>query len=438
MPYRFDIFVQLPHLLTMASVNFLYRSAKDKGFLNLRLLHRVVGDEFPKGHKDFVVGGKTKLQVTKHYWEKEHSQKRPKDIQVSNRQTEVKKELNNIENHILNAFNSSDPLAIDKKWLQDQMEAYYNPSKDDDSRTPNGLIDYIEFYIDGQKNHVSEGTIKKSNVIKQMMIKFQDSKDHRLLIKDINLDFKRDFESFLLQKGYAYNTISRALKFAKTVARHAYSQGIETSRQLNSIKTKTKESERIHLSFEELEKIKKKEFKEEHLQIAKDWLLISCFTGQRISDFMRFNKGMIRQKGDKYLLEFKQKKTGKDMTIPLLKQVKEVLAQRAGDFPRVLPDQKYNNYIKTVCSRAGLKDMVWGSKKVEVSKGEYRKQAKYYEKWELVTSHIGRRSFATNYHGKVPLTHLMTITGHHTERNLIAYLGKGDEEKAMDAFKYFE
>ena len=421
---------------SMASINFLYRSTKERAFLNLRLLYRVHSEKYKTGFKDFTVGSKTKLEVTKHYWNKEHFQKRAKDIQISNRQTEINQELNKIENHILKAFHRISPELVNRAWLNKQLEEYYNPQEL--SKTPEALLEYIDLYIEGQKNHLTEGTVKKSKVIKGMMRKFQATKEKLILVKDVDLEFKREFEHFSLEKGYAYNTIANALKFAKTVARHAYSQGVDTSRQLNSIKIKTKESDKIHLSIEELEMIKEKHFEEEHLQLARDWLLISCFTGQRISEFMRFEKTMVRQKGEGYLLEFRQKKTGKDMTIPLLKQVREILEQRGGEFPEALPDYKYNQYIKQVCKRAGLNNQVWGSKKVKIAEKEYRKKSMYYEKWELVTSHIGRRSFATNYYGEVPLSHLKTITGHQTERNFIAYLGKGDEEKAIDALKYFD
>lgn len=431
----------------MASVNFLYRSTKPKAFLNLRLLYRITDEQHLKGYQDFTIGGKTKLEVSKQYWEKEHPQirfKRTNNIDELNRiqdlkekQNNISQELNKLEAHILQTFNLTDPEKVTKIWLQKIIDDYYNPAKAKEKK-PEDLISYVNIYIEERKEHVSPATVKKYNVIKQMLVKFQDSQSHTLLLKDINLAFKKDFETFMLEKGYAYNTIARAIKFTKTVARHAYSQGLETSRQLDSIKTKTKESEKIYLTFQELEKIKNKALKKEHLEIARDWLIISCFTGQRISDFMRFKKDMIRKKDNKFLLEFTQKKTGKIMTIPLLKQVREILEKRNGEFPRALPDPKYNEYIKVVCKKAGLKEEVWGSKKIEVAEKQFRKKDDFYEKWKLVSSHIGRRSFATNYYGEVPLSHLKTITGHHTERNFMAYLGKGDEEKAIDALKYFD
>ena len=59
----------------MATVNFLYRSTKEKAPLNLRLLFR-------HDDKDYVLGAKTQFQVSKHYWAKEHPLKPiPKRLQ---------------------------------------------------------------------------------------------------------------------------------------------------------------------------------------------------------------------------------------------------------------------------------------------------------------------------------------------------------------------
>ena len=45
----------------------------------------------------------------------------------------------------------------------------------------------------------------------------------------------------------------------------------------------------------------------------------------------------------------------------------------------------------------------------------YRKKTGIYKKHELVSSHICRRSFATNLYGKIDTLTIMKITGHKTE-----------------------
>ena len=81
----------------MASVNFLYRSTKDKAPLTLRLLYR-------HKDKDFVFGSKVKYEVEKGYWKIHY--KNTRDATIRNKQTEVNAELQKIENFILNAFKS--------------------------------------------------------------------------------------------------------------------------------------------------------------------------------------------------------------------------------------------------------------------------------------------------------------------------------------------
>ena len=60
-----------------------------------------------------------------------------------------------------------------------------------------------------------------------------------------------------------------------------------------------------------------------------------------------------------------------------------------------------------------------------------------YSKNELVTSHIGRRSFATNNYGKIPTPLLMSATGHTTEKMFLEYIGKTETDRAMQLAEYF-
>jgi hypothetical protein len=49
-----------------------------------------------------------------------------------------------------------------------------------------------------------------------------------------------------------------------------------------------------------------------------------------------------------------------------------------------------------------------------------------FEKWQLITSHVCRRSFATNFYAdqKYPTALLMNITAHSTEKQFLEYIGK--------------
>lgn len=418
----------------MAAVNYLYRSKREKSFLNLRLL-------FTHNNTNHVIGGKTQLEVSKLYWDKYHSQKSPKDIDIKNLQIEVNSELNKIENHVLKAFNNSNPESINKTWLSNQLDLYYNPPKKSKA-LPKSLLPYFEFYLKERKNELAEQTLKNYTVVKRLIEKYESSIEKSIKIIDVDSVFKTSFEAFCIEKGYSINTIARAIHTIKAVCKHAMYNGLEISSQLERIKLKEVKVDKIYLTFDELEALEKLNKKQlnESLINARDWLIISCYTGQRVSDFMRFNKDQIRIEKGKHLIEFTQKKTGKNMTVPLHPKVLKILKKRKGNFPRAISSQKYNEYIKLICEKAKINEKLKGSKLIKVKgddKFPYRKQVDNYRKWELVTSHIGRRSFATNFYGQIPTSFLIYVTGHKTEQMFLNYIGKSNKDLAMEITNYF-
>jgi integrase len=420
----------------MASINFLFRSTKDKANLSVRLLFR-------HNAKDYVFGAKTKEEVSKYYWSKQHK-KKSKDIGITNQQTEINNKLNKIENHVLKAFNSVHPEVITKDWLTSQIYYYYN-SPNENKEIPKDLINYIDFYIEERKERVKKNTIKNLKVFKNKLKQFENYRKKQITINEVNENFKNEFVKYCKEEIYAFSTLERDVKYIKTLCMHANFLGIETHFQLPKLKyeidqDKTK-VEKIYLTFEDLTKIENvsKNQLTDSLENAKDWLIISCYSGQRISDFMRFSKEQIRVEDGKQLLEFTQKKTGKNMTVPLHSKVLEILKKRNGKFPYKISDQKYNGFIKKVCELAEINQPTKGSKIKETEKdsGTFRKQSGIYKKYELVTSHIGRRSFASNFYGKIPTTYLIYITGHSTEKMFLNYIGKSNKDLALEITKYF-
>jgi integrase len=444
---QIEYFCIVQNFNTMATVNFLYRSTKDKANLQIRLLYRF-------NDTDFVFGANTKFETTKDYWSKDHKRK-SRDIILTNKQTEVNTELNKIENHVLISFNAFSPDAINKDWLQNEIDHYYNPPQEAEE-LPKRLLKYFDYFIECKKNEITVGTLKKYNVSKHLLQRYELDKRTAIQIIDVNEKFKLDFEKYCLKHNYAPNTISKDLRTIKTVCNHAKHNGIITSHQLETIKTPNYKTEKIYLTFEELQKIENidKRRLNDNYDNAKDWLIISCYTGQRISDFMRFTKDMIRYEKNKDgvlkpFIEFTQVKTDKIMTVALHPKVIEILEKRNGNFPKVISDPKYNLYIKQVCRIAKITEKIKGSKLNDLNKEEaekkskkedvkqYRKESGIFPKWELITSHIGRRSFATNFYGTIPTTYLMNVTGHSTEVMFLNYLGKSNKDLAMGITSYF-
>lgn len=405
----------------MATINFFIQSESTPAGIYIRLREGRAVD----------AKAKTKYVVNPSDWS--DSKGKPRNSNDASFK-KLDEDLISLKDKLLKHYNKSvDSQAINTQWLKD----FINPPQND-GEVPAKLIAYIDYYTKHKKNEIGSSTFKRNSVYKHLIERFEKEAQREYFIKDVNADFKLRFEAYCVENKYAHNTIARTVKFIKTICYHALNNGIETHFQLKSIAVKLKKVEKIYLSEKEIKAIEEKIFDVDYLENARDWLIISCETGQRVSDFLRFAKEMIRYEKNrkgirKPLVEFTQVKTGKNMALPLSKRVLEILKKRKGEFPRQISDQRYNEYIKEVCKRAELTEKVRGSK---LNSETSRKEAGIYPKYELVTSHIGRRSFATNYYGKIPTALLMAATGHSTEASFLEYIGKSKTEQAKELADY--
>ena len=410
----------------MASIYLLLQSKKSPAVIYIRL----------RDGRTLDIKAKTNYHIDPINWdevEQRPTKKALKDIHIANLDTD----LATLKTDLLKEYNNSKgKKVVDADWLRN----FINPPQEQEKH-PDKLVDYIDTFIEFKKADVKSSTVTKCNVIKHLLMRYEKETKTTLYIRDIDAKFKMDFEKYCIKVGYAPNTTARNIRFIKTFCRHAKANGVETHYQLDSIKAKYHKVENIYLDEKEIAAIEKIESKKltEGLENARDWLLISCYCGQRVSDFLRFDKSMIRYEKNKAgelkpLIEFTQVKTEKIMTIPLHKKIIEIMKKYDGNFPRKISDQKYNEHIKKVCEAAEINQPTHGTlfdHKIR------EKVTKDYPKHLMVSSHIGRRSFASNNYGKIPTSFLMYITGHTTEAMFLTYIGKSNKDIAMELTNYF-
>jgi integrase len=213
---------------------------------------------------------------------------------------------------------------------------------------------------------------------------------------------------------------------------------------LKAIRVKNKELPPIYLTEKEIKKIASVKLPHDYLRNARNSLIISCYTAQRVSDLKRNSVKNIRYIDDVPYLDFIQEKTETPVSLPLHPAVMKIIEENGGKFPRAISNDKYNDYIKKVCQLAGIDEEVVGSKAevFKVKRGDRmvnvtRKKHGKFAKWELVSSHIGRRSFASNHFGKIPTPIIMAATGHRSESSFLKYIGKSRAEMASMLAEYW-
>ncbi len=180
----------------------------------------------------------------------------------------------------------------------------------------------------------------------------------------------------------------------------------------------------IYLSQQEVNELEALDLaNNKRLECVRDLFLVGCYTGLRYSDYSILKPEQIKDG----FIETPQIKTGESVVIPIHPTVEKILAKYNGNLPRSISNQKTNEYLKELgkllpsLSSTISKTFTKGGTRVTVN----------YSKWELLSSHTARRSFATNeYLAGTPEITIMAITGHRTEKAFLRYIKLTPKEHA--------
>ncbi|CAM3401110.1 phage integrase SAM-like domain-containing protein [Zobellia roscoffensis] len=334
--------------------------------------------------------------------------------------------------------------SISSKWLKNIILDYFNEPKTKDSQA---LIPYAWKFVDslssstyrrnGQRLPYTQNTIDKYKNFVRQLESFEQYLKRPIDINHVDEDFTNSFLAYLTdQKDLSINTKGRFVKRLKTIIADSEVNGKIVNPKYKLIKGFEDVTIVTYLNFEELDKIVATKMPTDRLKHAKNWLIIGCYTAQRISDLFRMRKEMIvEHDGMKYIV-LKQFKTSKKVMIPIHYRVENVLKQYGNDFPPNFHDNEKSNrttlssLMKEVCELACINDTV---------KGRYNGVIGYYPKYKLIQNHTCRRSFATNFYGLKDWTTpmIMEITGHETEKNFKKYIDREDFTLSQQAAKNF-
>ncbi|MCT3728207.1 tyrosine-type recombinase/integrase [Elizabethkingia anophelis] len=398
--------------------------------------------------RDLKLRTSTDLIINSNDWSTDT--KFPKQNNPQNKN--LSKQLRELSNHILNEYNSDFATGriFDSFWLKEKINKFFNRIEENTDDTI--FLNYLHNFIDFKRSTSSytNCTLRKYNNLRDRFIQYQKKKKKTFIINDIGAKTLIDFKNFLIiECNLMETTAVRFIKNLKTVIFDAETNGKQIHHQIRGFSTGTTNTEyKVFLSFDEIEKIKEVHSLNTDWNIARDWLIAGCYLGQRVSDLLRMTKKMIYTKVDSEgnsfrFIEIKQQKTGEKVVIPIHNEVESILEKYNGDFPPVFANNfdsnavLFNRHIKKVCELAGIYEMITGKVYNETKK---KNEIVDTEKYNLVSSHVCRRSFATNFYGNKMFTtpQLMAITGHKTESMFLNYIGKTADDWAMQTAKAFK
>jgi integrase len=399
----------------MTNVTYKLRSPKGSTAQMIYLVYRF-------GRNDKLAYS-TRLKIVPAYWNKEKM--RVRNVTEALGKDNINNRLNELqtvtETHVIEL--KSKGKQITKEALKKFLNNYTNNQYTNNENTLHG---FVGAFLKRNKTRVNPITgkiisykVQREHERTYFYLKdFEKVKNKGIALdfEDITLDFYTDFTAYLQGLKLSVNTIGHKIQTLKVWLNEATERGINASQQYKSHRFKaiTEETENIYLTNAELEQLYNHKFATESLTRVRDMFLIGAFTGLRFSDFTSITADNIRLN----TLHIEQQKTGKAVAIPLHPIVLNIWRKHGEKLPKNISNQKFNEYIKEVCKQAGID----GNEQKSITKGGFRVK-KTYKKYELVSSHTARRSFATNlYLSGFPTLSIMQITGHRTESAFMKYI----------------
>lgn len=292
--------------------------------------------------------------------------------------------------------------------------------------TVDDFIEYAPKRMQDNGKPLSRGTLWQYGQMRRSLAEFAKScKKKDWQIKEVNKTFYDSYVEFLYGLGYKMNTVGKHIKNLKAAINSlpAQQRNICELIEYKKCKKLAEDVDNVYLNEEELNTLANIELTEVQDRVRDQFLLLA-WTGCRYSDLPQISA--INRKGN--VLKIEQTKTGATPAIPLFPEVERIFAKydNGNTMPPVIENQAFNRAIKEICRLAGFMSQ---ESVTHTINGKRVKD--FYEKWELVSAHTARRSFATNlYKRGFPTIGIMKLTGHKTEKAFHTYIKVNAEENA--------
>lgn len=270
-------------------------------------------------------------------------------------------------------------------------------------------------------------TIRNYKTANMYLNGFLKQKRSKTALSDVDLAFYDKFVQYLINvRGLRINSVGQIIRVLKLFLSSAAEIGIDVNPAFKTkrFKAPTELTDKVYLSEQELNEIYQLDLSSiPRLENVRDLFLVGAWTGLRFQDFSTLKPENFVDDS----IRINTNKTGKFVEIPLHPVVRSIFNKHNGKLPRSVQNQQMNRNLRELCSM--LKCLQSVHMITSIKAGERKTES--FKKYELISTHTARRSFATNlYKAECPVRSIMAITGHKTETSFRAYIRLNESEHA--------
>ena len=255
------------------------------------------------------------------------------------------------------------------------MLSLYKNNKNYDSSS------FLDFYQEIVDEARLKGKIRTANTQDKYIKKLREFTSH-VSFSDLSIQFAKDYEKWMLERGNKVNTVASNFKAIFSVINKAVKIGIISQNPIKGFQIITENTQKDSLTFEEISKLSdlKIPLRFKGMIKSRDMFLFSFYTaGMRFSDICRLRWENIVDNEISYTMNKSRTRAGAKRTLPLVPKAISIVEKYKGKDPlfvfpplygmdkRSLEDVEQQLYIsnnatnrslRIVCEKADIKKWV--------------------------------------------------------------------------------
>lgn len=290
-----------------------------------------------------------------------------------------------------------------------------------------------DVFLESKKGEFRPHSFAKFNALAKHLKDFEKFIKHPLNLVKIDQQTLEDLQRFCYtEQNLNTQSTDKYIGLLKIFLNWSVKRKYSNNADFQYFKSlKQPDSLRVIITDEDMNKLEKVEVgSKKYLDNVRELFILSCLIGLRFGDYSSVQKQHYKTDLDgTKVLQIRMDKTTDFVEIPLTIRANEIVEKLIKGDVHPITNQKMNKYVKELCELAQVDELF----EVHTFKGKDQK-IELKPKYELITTHTGRRTFATNLLSKgVPAETVMQFTGHRDYKSFSKYVNipKTAQKKAV-------